>query len=240
MLKAVHKLRRWCAKKLGRRQPTRTQHISVEGIFTHIHANNRWKDPESASGSGSTLAQTRVLRERLPRLFKDLGVASVLDIPCGDFHWLSQADLGVREYIGADIVPTLVEANQARHGLATDRRSVHFAKLDLLTSLLPRTDLILCRDCLVHFADCHVKQALTQVKRSGATYLLTTTFTSRRNDRDIVTGQWRPLNLEAPPFGLPAPMLRIDEQCSEADGRYADKALGLWRVADLPYLTGNS
>jgi hypothetical protein len=46
-------------------------------------------------------------------------------------------------------------------------------------------------------------------------------------------GQFRPLNLEAPPMSLPAPMLMINEGCTEGDGKYQDKSLGLWRMLDI-------
>ena len=41
--------------------------------------------------------------------------------------------------------------------------------------------------------------------RSGIPYLLTTTFPGAAANEEIVTGDWRVLNLEAPPFGLPPP-----------------------------------
>ena len=36
--------------------------------------------------------------------------------------------------------------------------------------------------------------------------------------------------------GLPEPLDVIVEGCTEVGGAYADKALGLWRIADLPHL----
>jgi hypothetical protein len=50
----------------------------------------------------------------------------------------------------------------------------------------------------------------------------------------IADGDWRPLNLQRPPFGLPAPHRIIVEGCTEEGGAYRDKALGLWRIAELP------
>ena len=69
--------------------------------------------------------------------------------------------------------------------------------------------------------------------RSEATYLLTTIYTDRSDNKDIVTGQWRPLNLLAAPFELPEPLECINEGSTERNGIYADKSLLLWRIADL-------
>ena len=63
--------------------------------------------------------------------------------------------------------------------------------------------------------------------------LLVTTFQEHRCNEDIVTGGWRPLNLQKPPFSFPAPLWTIWDG-SRADGTYPDKALALYRVQDLP------
>ena len=85
--------------------------------FEYIHGRNLWGCEASVSGSGSTMEETANLRAAIPALLKEFGVRSVLDIPCGDFAWLSTVDLGC-EYIGADIVAALVEANRQRYGRA--------------------------------------------------------------------------------------------------------------------------
>jgi len=240
MLHPFRKIKRWLNYRIhGTTKPwlhriDPRSESATEHVFTHIYAHNVWGDAESVSGAGSNLAQTKILRERLPSLLKDLQVRSLLDIPCGDYHWLSHVQLEVAQYLGADIVAPLVESNQARYGREEPSRSVMFTRMNLLTSPLPRVDLILCRDCLVHFSNEDVWQALRQIKRSGSTYLLTTTNPLRQNDKEIRTGEWRPLNLEAPPFQLPPPTTTILEHSTDHNGRFPDKALALWTIANLP------
>ena len=36
------------------------------------------------------------------------------------------------------------------------------------------------------------------------------------------------------PFNFPPPLRLVNENCTEGDGAYGDKCLGLWRLADLP------
>jgi len=98
---------------------------------------------------------------------------------------------------------------------------------------LPAADAILCRDALVHLSFANIARALDNFARSGAQYLIATTFSRWRHNHDIEDGDWRPLNLQAPPLGLPAPLALLDERCTEAEGGYADKCLGVWRVTDL-------
>jgi hypothetical protein len=202
---------------------------SREEIFADIFRRRGFGPSDSASGPGSSLEQTRFLVERLPGLLRERGVRSLLDIPCGDFHWMSRIDLRGIDYRGADVVEGLVAQNRAVFG--APGRS--FVVLDLLRDPLPRVDLVICRDCLVHFSFEDCRRALAAIVASGSTYLLTTTFPGHPSNRDIPTGHWRTLSLERPPLGLPPPLEAIAEGCTEAEGAYRDKSLALWRVADL-------
>jgi hypothetical protein len=133
------------------------------------------------------------------------------------------------DYVGGDIVPELIEANNRQYG----RAGIRFRKVDLLSDQLPASDLILCRDCLVHLSFSDVTRALRNICRSEARYLLTTTFIHRQQNADILTGDWRTLNLQIAPFNLPAPVELINERCTEGNGAYCDKALGLWKIEDI-------
>jgi hypothetical protein len=133
------------------------------------------------------------------------------------------------EYTGGDLLNELVVENQRRFG-GPNRR---FTPLDLTTSDLPGADILLCRDCLVHLSFAEIAQALGNIARSRIRYLLTTTFPSQSSNLDIVTGDWRPINLQSEPFGLPEPMELINEGCTEGKGVFADKSLGLWPVEQL-------
>ncbi|MEO8451290.1 MAG: hypothetical protein ABI647_15960 [Gemmatimonadota bacterium] len=89
---------------------------------------------------------------------------------------------------------------------------------------------MLCRDCLVHLSFADVGRALANIRSARITYLLTTTFPEEALNVDIATGDWRPLNLEREPFSFPPPLALLPEGCTEGDGRFQDKSLGLWLV----------
>ncbi|MDP8980445.1 MAG: class I SAM-dependent methyltransferase [Acidobacteriota bacterium] len=205
-----------------------TEPPSTQEIFTQIYLTNAWGERESVSGPGSSETRTRLLRPRLTALVRDLGVRSLLDLPCGDFNWMRFTELPGVDYIGADIVPQLVHGNLSRHA-GPGRR---FMQLDMLRDPLPKADLILCRDGLVHFSFRDIAIALRAMQESRSTYLLATTFTDHAANEDIATGEWRPLNLELSPFCFPPP-LRVVEDGPRADGTWADKILSLYRLDDL-------
>jgi SAM-dependent methyltransferase len=204
--------------------------LTLEERFEQIYKTNLWSDTESRSGAGSSLDATARLRISLPPLLDSLGTRRLLDVPCGDFNWMSQVDLTGIDYIGGDIVEPIIDANRARYESA-DRK---FMRVDLTSGPLPDADVIFCRDCLVHFSFDNIMAAFRTMRDSQARYLLTTTFLDREVNKDIVDGDWRPLNLTQPPFLLPAPQSVILEECTEEGGAYADKALAVWRVSDLP------
>jgi hypothetical protein len=201
----------------------------LQEIFSRIYQGNLWGDPESVSGPGSGLLATLPIREELPRLVRQLGVGSMLDAACGDCYWLDSTPLDLDRYIGIDIVPELIARNRQR--LA--RPGVEFLVKDITRDLLPRADLILCRDCLIHFSYHYIHLALRNFQRSGATFLVTTTYSGLRANHDILSGQWRPVDLELPPFALPRPLRVLDERDHESDGLLLRRRLGLWRLADI-------
>ncbi len=197
--------------------------------FDKIYHDNYWDDKESVSGQGSNLAQTEEVRKALPKLIKDYKIKSMLDIPCGDFYWMSKVNLNLDKYIGADLVKELIDETQEKYG---DSKT-EFRVLDLTKDKLPKVDLILVRDCLVHLSYEHIAGAIKQMKESGSKYLLATTFPDREINYDIVPGFWRPINLEIAPFNFPQPLELINEKCTQNNMKYTDKSLGLWKISDI-------
>jgi SAM-dependent methyltransferase len=197
--------------------------LSGEDVFTEIYRNNSWADAETVSGRGSTLERTDAIRRALPALLESIGARSLLDAPCGDFNWMRHAGLGDIRYTGADIVPELVERNRRLYAGG----SREFVVADITRDALPEADAILCRDCLVHLSFKHIHAALANFKRSGARFLLTTTYPTAPENRDIQTGWWRAVNLQLPPFNFPAPLRLVDEDAG------AGKSLGLWGLEKL-------
>jgi hypothetical protein len=216
------------------RQAARAKALSLKSmttIFNDYYENNSWKDADSRSGVGSNLEATKTIRETIPQLLNDLSISSLLDIPCGDFHWMKEVDLSGIRYIGADIVEILVNDNNHIYG--AENRS--FTCIDLTCDTLPKTDMVICRDALVHLSNELIICALRNIKHSDAKHLLTTTFPDTQENKDIVTGMWRPINLTCAPFNLPQPEKLIAEQAVFSEGLpKRNKQLGLWRIDDIP------
>jgi hypothetical protein len=198
----------------------------MAGIFSHYYTVNQWKNAESISGEGSTQKNTQNIRAALPKIFEQFNVRRILDAPCGDYNWFQyvERDAGP-EYIGGDIVAELVRQNQERFADEQTR----FMQLDIVHDALPAADLWLCRDCLPHLAQELIVQAIRNFLASDIPYFLTSAHPECRENANILTGDFRLLNLELPPFVFPAPLLKIDDS-SEGLAR---KDLVLWHSDTL-------
>jgi hypothetical protein len=158
------------------------------------------------------MAETEAIRGYLPALLKRLEVRSLLDIPCGDYHWMRTLDLDLDRYIGADIVPELVAGLQQRY--ASEHHE--FRVLDATADELPRADCILSRHCLIHLSNRRALAALHNFQRSGARWLLTTSSVNVDRNVDIETGSFRPVNLQRPPFNMPSPVESLPDTADES------------------------
>jgi len=204
-----------------------------QAAFQQVFRRSSWGDGVRVpkSGAGSTRDYTRRARAILMEVVVRYGIGSMLDIPCGDMTWMPVFLEEVRAvdpnftYIGADIVPELVEANRKRFP------ELRFEVMDLVGSKLPKVDLILCRDVLQHLPIADVKRGIKNLSDSGSRYLLTTTCPRQsevmnRRDIDLQRNPGATVHraLDRPPFSVQDPLVMYSEQ------REHHKFLALWRT----------
>lgn len=202
-------------------------------VFEHIHQINHWGDPESLSGPGSTLEYTRNIRAELPRLWSQLGTRVVLDAPCGDYNWFRYIDRAAGiDYIGGDIVESLVRSNQQKYGDAHTR----FVRLDIVLDALPDADFWLCRDCLFHLPTSDVLSILRNFAASRIPYLCTSNHPECTLNTDIRPGDFRLINLELPPYNLGKGRAYIEDWIPS----YPPRHLVLWHRDDVTRALGDA
>jgi len=165
-------------------------------------------------------------------LIEDIGITSFLDAPCGDCNWIAELDWRKVSYTGVDVVAELIQGNRFR----LEGKNMRFIAGDLCEATLPKADLVFCRDCWVHLPFRQIQACLESFRRSGALYLMATTFPATKLNRELEPKAiWRTLNLQKPPFCFPDPERLLIENCTEDDGLHSDKALGLWRLPNLEF-----
>lgn len=199
-------------------------------IFTNIFYTNHWDSEESVSGPGAEMRQTREIRKVIPKIFKRYHIRTMLDIPCGDFNWMKAVDLSkLDKYIGADIVSELITLNIARYG---DEQK-EFIELDVTKNPLPIVDLVFSRDCFVHLNNDDICKALNNIKKSGSTFLLTTTYIYENTNIDTKEGKWRSINLNIKPFNLPPFIKYIKTDFRDGGKNHPGNGMALWKISDL-------
>ena len=181
--------------------------------FTEIYKSNYWDNDESVSGPGSTIKNTEKLRSELPSLLKKFNISTILDAPCGDFNWMKLflRNNKLIKYTGGDIVVEIIKKNNQLY----KNNAVTFVKLDITNDILPECDLMICRDCLIHFSYNDINKFLINFNKSKIKYLLTTNFhfnkKNYQENKDILTGDYRLINLQTKPFNFPNPLSGIKE-----------------------------
>ena len=211
-----------------------TKHLKKKTLserFTDIYADKLWignRDVESLSGTGSTAEAARSLAAELPPLLSKLNVATLLDLGCGDFNWMSKVSLPCK-YTGVDIVQKVIDENSTRY--ANDDTS--FLCLDCTTASLPYADAVICREVLFHLSFADGLRLLSNIKASGARYFLCTTDPVLNFNSDIPSGAWRDLNLEIKAFSFPRPLARIFDGLGDNPNR----CIAVWDLHHLAPLT---
>jgi hypothetical protein len=128
------------------------------------------------------------------------------------------------EYVGIDIVASVIENNNARFQSPKRR----FITLDAVAEQLPRCQAILCREVIFHLSFSDSRNLLKNMLSSGASYLLATTDSDVETNADVRSGDFRSLNLCKKPFCFPEPLMQISD-----DGVSKHRKLGVWLLSDL-------
>jgi hypothetical protein len=200
---------------------------TVPERFEAIYTNRVWLNGRAEgtlSGLGSELTTTTQIRQSLPELLRSINANTLLDIGCGDFNWMREIELPC-SYVGIDVVGALITGNNARYG----NKRTAFILRDAVEGILPSADAALCREVLFHLSFSDIARLVANVRNSGITFLIATTDDDLQFNSDIITGDFRRLNLSKRPFCFPAPVRMIKD-----GGVVNNRTLSVWRLADLP------
>jgi hypothetical protein len=196
---------------------------SKQALFTEFYKNNLWESSETVSGPGSELRFTQKIIQLLPAFLQKYNIRSMNDAPCGDFNFMKEINLSHIQYSGFDIVKDLVNEDKLKYA----KSNIQFQHWDVIKNPLPKADLIFSRDMLIHFSFADAKKTIQNFKASGCQYLLTNTYPDVKENIDIKTGSFRPINLLIEPYSLDPPIDLIEEYRSDEHGA---KQLALFRL----------
>tara|TARA_R100001132_G_C3260357_1_gene84651 strand:- start:627 stop:1202 length:576 start_codon:yes stop_codon:yes gene_type:complete len=182
-----------------------------EEKFTDIYQNNLWGSKETKSGLGSELKNTITMLENLPKIIEKYKIKSILDVGCGDWNWFKEMDIDTT-YTGIDIVEPLIEELNKKH----KNNNIEFIHSDAIEEKFRNYDMVIARDVLFHFSYKDIFKFMSNLQESQSKYFLTTHSGDFIN-KDIETGDWRPINLFAKPFNFPTPIYSFKDNNGTRD-----------------------
>lgn len=198
---------------------------NIKKIFTSIYNNNSWKCDESKSGPGSKLLTNKKLLGLLENFVIKNNIKTIIDCGCGDFNWMKEFNFNlINSYIGLDIVDPLINENNKK--FASDK--IKFNCGSITDIEIPESDLIICKDVLFHLSFKDALSSINNFKKSNSKFLLSTSFTNFEN-LDIVSGEWRPINLQSEPFNFLHPYVYW-ENIEDRFDSLSNKSIGVWKI----------
>jgi SAM-dependent methyltransferase len=213
--------------------------------FDSVYKSRIWsaggRTSGSDSGPGSSMENTVEIRRALLQVVRERHVTSILDIPCGDLHWMQHVAFPDHvQYVGADVSPSRIAKNQAefpdRDFFVADlvEGEDDFSNLKLFfKGNLP--DLVFVRHLFWHLPMEDNLHLLQRLATSGAKYvMLSTRLRADRNNATFVPVMGHPTNLFRAPYCLSDPLMMWK------DGD-VDTYMGLWKIGPKePPLIGSS
>jgi hypothetical protein len=202
-------LLRWRQRRVVARIRAEYAKKSVKEAFAAIYQDNRWggQKGDLCSGVGSVEAFAVAYAARVNAFINTHGIASLVDLGCGDFRVGRRLARPGLDYTGVDVVDAVVRRNQELYG----SDSIRFVCRDATAEALPPAGLCLIRQVLQHLSNAEIAAVLRNCGQYP--YVLITEHVpagpvrqpnlDKPHGPDIRLLDGSGVFLELPPFGLP-------------------------------------
>lgn len=117
--------------------------------FQKIYQEKLWgvnEEDEGFSGGGSLLENALPYYEYLVKFMRDHQIKSVVDLGCGDWTFSKHIRWDGIEYIGFDVVESVIEKNIQKYSTP----NIRFIHANFLSFPVPKADLLICKHVLQH------------------------------------------------------------------------------------------
>lgn len=190
---------------------------TAEQAFSAIYKRDRWggtSDEKAGGGSGGGSSELGAIGASrvIFHLAMKYALSGIVDAPCGAMAWQEslvhqlQHTIPGFQYLGLDIVQSVVQRNRARF---LSWPNVTFVKADLTrpesVQVKGAYGLLFSRDSMMHNTLEGCWQMLDTFTRSPVKYVLLGSYGAdkpgRRNGA-VQNGKWFSIQLERPPFGM--------------------------------------
>ena len=166
---------------------------SMWRAFSTIYRRDFWTQ---GSGPGSTLENTAVYRAVLSRILNEHpDCQRVVDLGCGDWQFSQAMDWSSVDYVGVDVVRSVIEDNRRKYGSRAE-----FKCLDVVRGDLPKGDFVILKDILQHWPLKTIQDFLPRLKQYKWALITNSGYKASTLNTDCVLSGYRPLDLRQQPF----------------------------------------
>lgn len=175
--------------------------MDAETTFSKIYSKNIW----GGSGMGSTIEYTESYRIKLMEFIREFGCKSVVDIGCGDWQFSSAVDWSGIDYLGIDVVQSLIDNHNEKY----KKENINFSKVDVIKerNCLPFSDFFILKDVIQHWPTEVINKILPELQKKCKYILITNCSHQASEDQDISLGDFRPLSHMMQPLSKFEPVL---------------------------------
>lgn len=174
--------------------------MSHKNVFTHIYKTNVW----GGSGGGSSANATKSFRLLLQEFLKENNVKTVVDFGCGDWSSTYLINWELTQYIGLDVVKSVILENKKRY-LA---KNIDFAEIAGKEDIVNfSADLLIVKDVLMHWCNEDIVEFLNLAIPNFKYILLINTSIGAAENRPNTSPNFQPLSYKEYPLNQFSPKL---------------------------------
>lgn len=177
--------------------------VSNSAIFSSIYERGEWgvdENQKGNSGSGSDPQNAKIYLSFLKSYLEDNSIQSVVDLGCGDWRLGRLINWDGIKYLGIDVVESVINENTKNFASA----NISFIKADGTDYVLPKADLLICKDILQHLPYKDIQNIIKQFSKFKYCIVINDVDPVKLTceNIDIPRGYYRCLDLTKPPFSL--------------------------------------
>lgn len=201
----------------------------ISSHFENIYNRRVWgRHGNTLSGRGSSNAFTNNDSKFISKIISDKKIKSIVDV-CGDFAWQHKfLEKYKGRYLGVDvckfclnIIPNSIKST-----------NITFQQLDICHDNIPRSDLFICRDVLIHLDHDDILKFFHLLKKSKTKWLIVTSFNLPNQHLKSKHENACKHNLSLEPYNL---NFEYQFYGNKETVGYEKKYLGLTSVSDIQH-----
>lgn len=203
--------------------------------FNAVYKNKRWTDAGGGSGPGSTIENTKNIRNFLTLFIEKHKIKSIIDVSVGGMHWwpLVLNKFPDVKFTGYDVSSFIIEKNKKKF---EQNKNWKFDTFDASETVYDYSDLIICRHTFQHLSLENSLNILKNMKLSNSKFIALTSHSkttknpTKNNHNKLLEDtpgcfSFRAMNMKIYPFNMYNEFDSVDDDNEKAHIRTGQKLI---------------